>query len=988
MDMEMYTVLFQLLSVVTVPMIIALVTCFYVLYNNIWREHVKTRKAQDEKIVAIQMGFQEHTNQNNLHKEKMEKTLDNIDKVLLEMKIQYEVYREDEKKKLAALEKEIQDLDNRQRFVTPMSPGKDAPIVTDLSPRMRKISVTKTAAGLLEFMRDANPQFFGRDDILDNINGSYLEDRPEGESIDPTKRKTVVHIINGLAGCGKSEIAIQYVKKYFSEYTSGVLWIPAGSTGTLDYALKQTYEKLQIVEGVKDFRADYIQKAITNWLEEKSDWLLVLDNADDSQCIYDYFPKLPDGGHIIITSRDTSFKSSLFPSIKPPFDVKPLRQEEAVLLLARSYFEVSGKGPVSHDVAAKKVQDMKENRPEEYEALRWLAGPDGLDGLPLALNTAIRYMKENNRSFVEYKEYSLTCLTPQLFPDSEEDPLNAWLKRNKWMQYYDKLKEKTQRSLTSFLDLTKEDLCSEDVGMNDTEAVTFIEQRNHDVNVKKWVYKRKSVFATWSLTFRKIDDMPHGRAAMELLQLCSYLTPTLSENIIVKGAEFISLETLRGELLTNVKSYPKQSHKDVQIERNLDNIMRCLRRYSLVESLPTVQGKRQIKRSFTIHRVIRKAIKVNLTEEEVIKTISCAIKLLTGLIPSADEIQRRSTRCYEPLQEIHEEVSMHVKILSRNLRQEWLESAKNEIEDPVPLLNAVALYFENFKSRPEEAQILYAKAFECTTILTTTEDVQTRYRKLGNAQCQLGIVLLKTDERKEALTHLEAAGQHYKKCCSDDEEYDSDIDVAKYHYLLARAHESEYLRLDKPPPDRIKKEIEENVEKAISISKKYYAKVGKEYGEVTAISMHELALFRLQMGPRNMKNIESLLNESLEIKQSVWGTEEGGEHVSIAIGMTDLARFYILNQDGTKYDEVEDLLLKALKMKECVLPHKQQSKSWQLGVYYLVRLYMLLEKEDEEKRYRKMLKEVDTEGSFDELFEASDPYKAYPPDVILWSRSI
>ncbi|XP_077982348.1 uncharacterized protein LOC144437299 [Glandiceps talaboti] len=870
--------------------------------------------------------------------------------------------------------------------VTPFSPSKIEMEMGHLENPWARMHSFKTA-DLRENMRDPNPLFLGRDDILDKIHESYIKDR---KATKLTRRKTVVHIINGLAGCGKSEIAIQYVNKYSSEYMSGVLWIQAGSTSTLDYVLKQISEKLKLSEEKTDFRANYIQKAITDWLQEQTDWLLVLDNADDAGCIYDYFPRFPDGGHIIITSRDRKFKSLLYPAIKAPFDVRPLRQEDAELLLVTSFFVKAGEDPDHREVASQKLQKMKDGDPQEYEALRWLAGPDGLDGLPLALNTAITYMKENDRSFKEYKEYScLPNLAPELFPDSEDDPLNAWLRKSglSVVKYHKKLEEKTQMSLTSFLELTEEDLRN-DIGMEDSEVQTFMEERKHDVNINKWMYRRKRVLATWSLSFRKIIGLAHGPAAMELLQLCAYITPTLSESIIIKGAEFITLKKLQDRLLENVEGHPRSSKKAVQIQKNLDEILQCLRRYSLIENLPTrSREKCHLRRSFTIHRVVRKAIKIKLNEQEIIKTISCAVNVLTNLIPSFEVIHRNFTRRYQPLPEMQEEVAMHVKILSRNLRREWLTSTECKMADPVPLLNAAALYFELFKSRPEEAQKLYAKAFECTAILTTAEDSKIRSRKLGDAECQLGLILLKLDERKEAFSHLQAAGDNYSKCCPD-EDSDSDIDMAKYHYLMARAYEDEYWKLDKAPPDHVKTEILDKIESAISISKKYHTNREEHYGEWTALSMHELALFRLQMGPRDMHTIEQLLKESLEIKQRIWGDEDDGDHVSTAIGMTDLARFYILNEDQTKYKEVEGLLLNALKMKERVLPQYQQSDSWQLGVYYLVRLYMLLNRDDDEKLYREKLKKINTERPFKELFEVSDPYKAYPPDVILWSRSI
>ncbi|XP_077982324.1 uncharacterized protein LOC144437277 [Glandiceps talaboti] len=934
----------------------------------------KDRQELEEKLVVLEQDFKKQIQEIAKDRDDLKERLDSVEKKI-EERFRFGKKSAFDLSSPRALEEEPYYHDEYEQF---------SPIAS-----RRKLSISaRKAADLLEWMRDANPLFIGRDDIIDKIHQSYEKNKPEGDSIDPTKRKTVIHVINGLAGCGKSEIAIQYVKKYFNLYASGILWILAGSTDTLDYAFQQTYKKLKQFETNVDFGTDYRKKAIIDWLEEKSDWLLVLDNADDAECIYDYFPKFPDGGHIIITSRDRNFKSSLYPTIKAPFDVQPLKYEDAEMLLVKSYFEEAGEDVISRDEANQKLQAMKEEDPEEYDALSWLAGPDGLDGLPLALNTATRYMKENNRCFVEYKEYSQSCLTPLLFPESEDDPLKAWLRDIGLVQYATKLRKKTQNSLTAFLKLKEEDLHWENDGMDADEITKFMEARSHDININKWMYCRKGVLATWKLTFRKIIDKTHGAAAMELLQLCACLTPTVSENIIIKGAEFITLEKLKKELQANVNNYPSLHHQHLQIQRNLDDILQCLRRYTLVEGLPKPQKKARSRHTFSIHRVVRKAVKIEIDDKQIIEVISCASKLLNNLITDCKEIHRNFTRRSKPLSELQEEIVMHVKCLSRNLRKKWLESAKDKIKDSIPLLNAAALYFECFKSRPEEAQALYAKAFECTAILTTQEDPQSSARKLGNAQCLIGRNLLELGKTEDALAHLKTAKEHYSKLCSEEEK-NSDIDIAKYHYILARAKQLNHKMHGESLSEDETKEIEEDIKTAINISKEYYTKAGEEYGELTAIGIHELALFRLQLRTQDLDltTIEQLMKDSLDIKRHIWDSEDDGDHISIATGMTDLARLYLLMKDSTKYEEVEALLVKALAMKERVLPQFQEFESWQLGVYYLIRLYMLLGREDDERQRRERLQKVDTKISFEELFKENDD-RAFPPDVSLWSRSI
>ncbi|XP_070574147.1 uncharacterized protein [Ptychodera flava] len=837
---------------------------------------------------------------------------------------------------------------------------------------------------LLEYMRAPNPFFIGHEGKLEKIFKSYRKNQPKDTYSHPTQRRSVVHVINGPAGCGKSEIAVQYVDLY-CEFYRNVLWIPAGSPKTLDYVFKQMSEKLNLFGEKKDLRADVIKKAVNDWLTEKSNWLLILDNADDSKCIFDYFPTFPAGGHIIITSRDKSYSSSaLYPEVKRLFYIEPLELEDAMLLLLancrkkESCMEENLLDDCRSQMSAMSTEDHK-----NHEALKWLAGPDGLDGLPLALIAAAKYMNENATTFSAYKKFAQTCVDKELFPTSEDDPLRAWLRDIDLEKYHSKLSEITKNSLTAFLELTEEKLHS--IEMTDEEIRKFLEEREHGVNINKWMYRRKQVLATWSLSFRKLEKTKEGEAALELLQLCVFLEPTISEDLIVKGAESIGLECLKSNLMEGVEGY-KPIDQPVQIRRNLNKVLRGLRRYCLVDS--NYNGKDQKKSyqgqnsNFTIHRVIRKAIKAGLSKEKEQRAMSSAISLLTTIFPSYEEIYSKFTGVYHPLPEVEEEVTVHTKSLCRNLRKELLES--KQIEDPIPLLYAVALFYKRFKRLPDEALPLYVKAVEAATTMTTGDDIF-RNRTLGYAHYQLGKVLIELDNVK-AFGHLEKAEDHYKKISEkraesgDEEDSEDKLYMAKLNFAQARAYEKGYLRdYQKPVPnDDVLKIIEEKLQTAMDITEE---SSNNDHQKWRAITMHEYALFLSRKEPVDKNKVEKLLRESLKMKSELWASD----HVSVAIGKTDLARFYLFNfkKDTSEYKEVEDLLEEALKMKERVLPHYEQFLSWQMGVYYLIRLYQIVDSEEKRKMYEDILK-TNSDKPFDEFHESSR-VGGLPPDPLIWT---
>lgn len=155
--------------------------------------------------------------------------------------------------------------------------------------------------------------FVNRDAEMEQIEHSLLPlDLQSGRKI---------HVLHGLGGIGKTQIAIAYARKH-QEVHSAIIWVNGNSKDTLLQSLAAfaTYAR---IDGIQQSRVDLTTHgqetaekadAVLRWLalERNRQWLVVFDNVDrdyyaevgDSQA-YDIESFLPaaDHGSILITTR-------------------------------------------------------------------------------------------------------------------------------------------------------------------------------------------------------------------------------------------------------------------------------------------------------------------------------------------------------------------------------------------------------------------------------------------------------------------------------------------------------------------------------------------------------------------------------------------------------------------------------------------------------------------------------------------------------------
>lgn len=160
---------------------------------------------------------------------------------------------------------------------------------------------------------DSNPNFTGREDILDRLRDASGSERPAA--------------LVGADGNGKTLIAAEYARARMTEYDF-VCWVRAGDPITLisDYAELNKTLGLPDTENLVE-----AAEAVLIWLEQYDRWLLIFDDASDPGILADYLPR-GGSGQVVITSSRSGWDEVAATLVVGTLD----RAESVRLLLMRS----------------------------------------------------------------------------------------------------------------------------------------------------------------------------------------------------------------------------------------------------------------------------------------------------------------------------------------------------------------------------------------------------------------------------------------------------------------------------------------------------------------------------------------------------------------------------------------------------------------------------------------------------------------------------
>jgi tetratricopeptide (TPR) repeat protein len=219
-----------------------------------------------------------------------------------------------------------------------------------------------------------NPFFTGHDITL-----SYLHTQLRAGQVTALSQPQA---ISGLGGIGKTQIAVEYAYRY-RRYYQAVLWARADTRESLVSGYI-TIARLLRLPQKDDQNQTLVVNAVLQWLKIQTQWLLILDNADDLAIVHDFLPSV-SSGHILLTTR-----AQATGKIAQRLEIDTMDRDIGALLLLRRASLVAHMAALE----AASYADLVTAR-EISEAL---------GGLPLALDQAGAYIEETGCGLATYSD--------------------------------------------------------------------------------------------------------------------------------------------------------------------------------------------------------------------------------------------------------------------------------------------------------------------------------------------------------------------------------------------------------------------------------------------------------------------------------------------------------------------------------------------------------------------------------------------------------
>jgi transcriptional regulator with XRE-family HTH domain len=221
----------------------------------------------------------------------------------------------------------------------------------------------------------SNPLFTGRDSYFEQLDKHFKV----GKSVALTQPVS----ISGLGGIGKTQLALEYAHRCYKENVyRAVFWVNAADETALERSYANLAETLRLPERDEQ-RLDLRVDAVKRWLKDHTNWLLIMDNADDLELARSFFPSTHQG-HILLTTRSQSVGEIGAMQI----EIDRMKKEEGLVFLLRRSGKLQVDAPLDTVAVA-----IRETALDLVELL---------DGHPLALDQAGAFIDDTKVSFAEY----------------------------------------------------------------------------------------------------------------------------------------------------------------------------------------------------------------------------------------------------------------------------------------------------------------------------------------------------------------------------------------------------------------------------------------------------------------------------------------------------------------------------------------------------------------------------------------------------------
>lgn len=216
--------------------------------------------------------------------------------------------------------------------------------------------------------------FTGREHVVERLFTNFTSNHSSGT--------IPVQALSGLGGLGKTQTAVEYAYRYRQHYET-VLWMNAEIEEDLLANFKTAAKLLKRPPShLQD--AKTLLASMHEWLRNTTDWLLILDNADNLAQIEPFLPQSASG-HLLLTTRATAMGS-----LAQPLALPLLSPDDGALCLLRRANAIPWTGQLS------------DASPASVKAARELS--QLMNGLPLALEQAGAYIETTGRSVSGYLE--------------------------------------------------------------------------------------------------------------------------------------------------------------------------------------------------------------------------------------------------------------------------------------------------------------------------------------------------------------------------------------------------------------------------------------------------------------------------------------------------------------------------------------------------------------------------------------------------------
>ncbi|XP_077983221.1 uncharacterized protein LOC144438063 [Glandiceps talaboti] len=797
--------------------------------------------------------------------------------------------------------------------------------------------------GLTVALRQPNNLFSGEDHerCLDTVYKKYQTCASRKDKF----RGVLIQILHGLGGCGKTEITTNYVYRHWREYTDGVFLISGHSNMMIDFGLKKMLEQ-RVNEHIQhdEETPSNIRRLAWTWLQRHKNWLVVIDDADELDLIKAAFPNKPplQHGHILITSRLSEGWKTWYQN-SDVIEVKHMSRRDAALYLLREKMMAQGNEPTIKN-AIEELEHLKEVDPEEYEALMWLGDVGALQGLPLALQQASRFIG-NEITFTHYRDLYETNRLEIFKYAAESDPLTGWLKANRlYASYAPRLRDVVDNNTLRLKTISTEELQEKPIMMTNEDVTLFHKaQRDTDADYFALIVdpSKESFLTTWKMNFDRICE---DRIMKEFLLICACLSSRIQISLLAEGARHMYGTQLQGFLCE--KKFDNDDPKSVvYTSGKVLHLFKILKQVSFATNVVGESEEHEDHNLgrfgvFSLHHLVQQVIFLKLVHlRDKIMSVNSTMKMLAAMFPKVQQVASDNFEVLfsEPIQDGHSIIAFHTLALARQI--ESLE--KSEIADlssTHALFSSVGVYLRRL-GRNRDARRLYKLMARLSSwrkpILE--RELSEELRCLGKVNFELG--------------RLQSAEENFKQCLELYRKlYNGNhIKVAFAMQGIARVQQNNKAYMENKEKQR---EIEKLLKDTLQRKREYYKADGNCDHYSVAHALHQLGRFYQDIGEYG--KAYTYLEQTLAMRQRYWKRKYNTNvHVDIAVAMTNLARNSLIQTDNRDLDRAEKLLIQAWNIKEKEIP--KTNDSYQLGLYYLATLYREKKMKDESQKYAMMI---------------------------------